>query len=127
MAETGLTETGETSVAVTEVLFVVSATLVAVTITIRWPPRIAGAVYNPDALIVPTDGLIVQVTDVFGFWFTCAVNCWLCPALTFADCGLMDIVKALRLTLAELVFVGSAALAAVTVTTVAIGTALGEV
>ena len=44
-----------------------------------------------------------------------------------ADCGLMDIVKALRLTIAEIVLVGSAALVAVTVTVVELETALGAV
>ena len=39
----------------------------------------------------------------------------------------MDIVKALKLTSAEIVFVGSAALAAITVTVVALGIALGDV
>ena len=39
----------------------------------------------------------------------------------------MDIVNALKLTEAEIVLVGSAALAAVTVAVVALGTALGAV
>ena len=70
VALAGLTETGESSVTVEERLFVGSATLVAVTIMLRWLPRIAGAVYKPDALIVPTVGLMVQVTPVIVFWFT---------------------------------------------------------
>src|SRR5271170_4046345 len=45
----GLTDTGEISVTVEDRLFVGSATLVAVTVIDRWLPRIAGAVYNPDA------------------------------------------------------------------------------
>ena len=74
MALDGLTETGESSVTVEERLFVGSATLVAVTATVRWLPRMAGAVYKPDALIVPTLGLMVQATAVIVFWFTCAEN-----------------------------------------------------
>ena len=50
-----------------ERLLVGSATLVAVTVIVRWLPRIAGAVYRPDVLIVPTDGLMVQVTAVMVF------------------------------------------------------------
>ena len=57
--------------------FVVSATLVAVTITLCCVVRVAGAVYNPVLLIVPTFGLSVQVTAVFPDPpLTVAVNCW---------------------------------------------------
>ena len=54
-----------------------SATLVAVTVTVCCVLMVAGAVYNPVLLIVPTFGLSVQVTNVFPDPpLTVAVNCW---------------------------------------------------
>jgi hypothetical protein len=43
---------------------------------------VAGAVYNPLALIVPAPlvGLIVHVTEVFELFVTVAVNCCVWPA-----------------------------------------------
>ena len=113
--------------AMEETLFVGSATLVAVIVMDRWLPRIAGAVYWPDALMVPTTGLMDQVTAVFVLWLTCAEYCWVCPAFRLALAGPMVIVNGLKVTCAEAVFVGSAALAAITDTVVALGTALGAV
>jgi hypothetical protein len=69
-------------------LLVVSATLVAVTL---WLPAAAGAVYRPDALIVPavefppaapsTD----HVTAVFVVFCTVAANCAVAFTATFMD------------------------------------------
>jgi hypothetical protein len=59
-------------------LFVVSATLVAVTV---WVPAWAGAVYRPVALMVPTEVFppatpsTDHVTAVFVVFCTVAVNC----------------------------------------------------
>ena len=58
----------------------VSAWLVAVTVTVCCAEIVAGAVYSPDALTVPTPaGLIVQVTAVLLVFVTVAVNCALWP------------------------------------------------
>jgi hypothetical protein len=69
-------------------LALVSATLVAVTL---WFPARAGAVYSPDALIVPavwfppatpsTD----QLTAVFVVFCTVAVNCAVAPTARFME------------------------------------------
>jgi hypothetical protein len=55
---------------------VVSATLVAVTVTAWELVMLAGAVYSPVAEMLPTLGLIDQVTAVFVVPVTVAVNCW---------------------------------------------------
>jgi hypothetical protein len=55
--------------------FVVSAALVAVTVTELEPETVAGAVYSPLAEIVPIDGFSVHVTAVFPVLATEAVNC----------------------------------------------------
>jgi len=52
------------------------ATLVAVTVTV-WELVIeAGAVYKPAALMLPTTGLIDQVTAVLPVLVTVAVKVW---------------------------------------------------
>jgi hypothetical protein len=56
------TSTGATRVTAAVADFVGSATLVAVTVTVCEVVMIAGAVYNPAALIVPRLGVRVQVT-----------------------------------------------------------------
>jgi hypothetical protein len=64
-----------------------SATLVAVTVT-DCPELITeGAVYNPFDK-VPIDGVMDQVTEVFAFPVTVAVNCLLCDAVREAVGGL---------------------------------------
>ena len=52
-----------------------SATLVAVTVTVCGLPSVAGAVYKPPLVIVPTAGLSVHLTAVFVVPVTAAVNC----------------------------------------------------
>jgi hypothetical protein len=52
-----------------------SATLVAVTITVCCTVMVAGAVYNPAVLMVPTLGFTLHVTAVFPNPVTVAVNC----------------------------------------------------
>src|ERR1039457_5119651 len=60
---------------------VVSATLVAVTVTDWELVMLAGAVYSPVAEILPTLGLIDQVTAVFVVPVAPAVNCGPAPAI----------------------------------------------
>jgi hypothetical protein len=65
------------SVTTAEADFVVSATLVAVTVTLCCFVMLVGAVYRPEELIEPVpDGLIAQVTAVFEVFATLAANCW---------------------------------------------------
>ena len=54
---------------------VLSATLAAVTVTVCAVGMTDGAVYKPPEAIVPTDGLMVQVTAVLLVCVTVAVNC----------------------------------------------------
>lgn len=76
---------GEASVTVTveDADFVVSATLVAVTVNV---PAELPAVYRPAELTVPP--VAVQLTAVFVLPETVAVNCWVAPVCTLADVGL---------------------------------------
>ena len=54
-----------------------SATLVAVTVTV-WELEIeAGAVYRPAAVMLPTTGLIDQVTAVLPVLVTVAEKVWI--------------------------------------------------
>jgi hypothetical protein len=62
-------------------LFVVSAMLVAVTVTVCCAATVAGAVYRPLGVIVPAPaGLIDQETAVFDEYATVTENCWVCAA-----------------------------------------------
>ena len=55
---------------------VLSATLVAVTVTVCVAAMVEGAVYSPAAVMDPAaDGLIVQLTAVFEALVTVALNC----------------------------------------------------
>jgi hypothetical protein len=76
VAEVGetLTVIGGISVIDAEAEADVFAWLVAVTVTVCCDAIDAGAVYKPDALIVPTEGLNVQVTAWFEVFATVAVN-----------------------------------------------------
>jgi hypothetical protein len=75
-------------------LSAVSATLVAVTV---WVPAVIGAVYTPEALIVPTVELppamvsTYHVTAVFVAFCTVAVNCVLAATAMLAEVGLSEI------------------------------------
>jgi hypothetical protein len=96
---------------------VLSAELVAVTVTVCAEVIDAGAVYRPLVEIVPADGLIAQVTAVFVEPETEAVNCCVLPAARVLVEGLIEIVTAgCRLTVAVAFLVLSAELVAVTVT-----------
>src|ERR1035441_5220880 len=93
-----------------------SATLWAVTVTV-WDVRIFdGAVYRPAEEIVPTDGLIDQVTPVLLVPKTVAVNCCVPEGARLTVDGLRDTVTAWRSVItAVAVFEGSAMLVAVIV------------
>ena len=56
-------------------VLLVSATLVAVTVTVCGLLSVAGAVYRPPLEIVPTTGLTNHVTAVFVVPVTAAANC----------------------------------------------------
>ena len=73
------------SVTVAEEEIAVFAWLVAVTITVCCELIVEGAVYNPDALIVPTPlGLSDHVTAVLVVFVTVAANCVVCWACNVA-------------------------------------------
>jgi hypothetical protein len=70
-----VTATGGIKVTIAEAETVGSAWLVAVTVTVCCDVTLAGAVYKPEELIVPTDGLIDQLTAVLLAFVTVAENC----------------------------------------------------
>src|ERR1051326_4967944 len=92
--------------------------LVAVTVTVCCEGIVAGAVYNPVSLMVPTaPAANVQTTDVFGVLVIVAANCCVCCSESVAVDGEMLMATAgYRVTVAVAVFVLSAKLVAVTVT-----------
>ncbi len=71
-------------------VFVGSATLWAVTLTVCELRIVDGAVYRPVEEIVPTNGLIDQVTDVLVVPATVAVNCCEAEGVKLAVDGLID-------------------------------------
>ncbi len=95
--EFGLTDvstgTGFCSVTALLPVFVASAALVAVTVTVFGVGRLAGAVYNPVALIVPvaalppTAAFTDHVTVAFEFPVTAAANDCVAPARSVAVAG----------------------------------------
>src|ERR1039458_10356063 len=103
-----------------------SATLGAVTITVCDVRILDGAVYRPAEEIVPTDGLIDQVTAVLLAPETVAVNCCVPEGANLTVDGLRDTVTAWRsMITAVTVFEGSAMLVAVIVTLWVVGAVLG--
>jgi hypothetical protein len=126
----GVTETltGATSDTVEVAVFVVSATLMAVTVTALELDTVEGAVYNPLVEIVPTAGFSDHVTAVFVAPETVAVNCLVCAAVKLAAVGLTEtLTGAMSDTVALPVFVLSAALVAVTVTELVLEIVAGAV
>jgi hypothetical protein len=78
---------------------------------------LAGAVYNPLALIVPVPGFTDQVTAVLLVFTTAAVNCVVCPPYNVAVVGVtLTDTGGASVTVAEADFVVSSWLVAVTVT-----------
>ena len=108
---------GGLSVMVAEENFAGSATLVAVTVTV-WVDGIeAGAEYRPAVEIEPTCGLKVQLTAVLPKPTTVAVNCWVWEAASDAVAGVtVTDTAGVNVRVAEVDFVESAVLVAVTVT-----------
>lgn len=80
---------------VAEALLLASAWEIAVTVTVPPVGTVAGAVYKPDVLTVPTVELppvtpfTCQVTAVFVALLTVAVNCCVFPVCTLAVGGAM--------------------------------------
>jgi hypothetical protein len=70
----------------------VSATLVAVTVTVCCAATVAGAAYRPAAETVPAPlaGEIVHVTDVFAEFVTVAVNCCVWASYKVLVAGVID-------------------------------------
>lgn len=69
--------------------FVASACAVAVTVTCGGFGAVAGAVYKPEFVMVPSDAppATLQVTALFGVPATVAVNCCVFPMATLAVAG----------------------------------------
>jgi hypothetical protein len=79
---------GGFNVTVAVAVLLVSATLVAVTVTVWTAAIVAGAVYNPVLDTVPAVvGLMLQLTCVFALPVTVAVNCCVCDPNRFAVPG----------------------------------------
>src|ERR1039458_3326155 len=94
-----------------------SATLWAVTVTVCDVRILDGAAYRPADEIVPTDGLIDQVTEVLLVPKTVAVNCCVPEGAKLTVDGLRDTVTAWRSVItAVAAFEGFATLVAVIVT-----------
>ncbi len=77
-----------------------------------------GAVYNPELEMLPTLGLMDQVTlpaDAGIMTEELTENCWLCAGTSVTEPGVIDR-PGIRVTVADPDLVGSAALVAVTVT-----------
>jgi hypothetical protein len=68
------------------------AALAAVTVTVCEVATLDGAVYRPVEEIVPTDGLIDQVTPVLPAPETVAANCWVADGAKLAEDGLTETV-----------------------------------
>jgi hypothetical protein len=105
------TDAGCVSVTVAVPVLVGSAWLVAVTVTICCIVINDGAVYKPLELMEPTFGLIDQVTAVFAFPVTVAVNCWVSDGPRVAVDGETETATdgdGMSVTVAVPVLVGSA-------------------
>lgn len=129
-----LTTTGGTIVTAAVADFVVSAFEVAFTATSAGLGTTAGAVYKPLDVTVPQRAPLqpvpdtLQVTPLFGFPFTTAVNCCVCPATTWAVVGeIATTVGGTTVTIADADFDGSAFEVAVTVTCGGLGIVVGAV
>ena len=103
-----------------------SAALRAVTVTVCDVGILDGAVYRPAEEIVPTDGLIDQVTAVLLVPKTVAVNGCVPAGAKLTVDGLRDTVIAWRSVItAVAIFEGSAMLVAVSVPLWVVGAVLG--
>src|ERR1035437_6493130 len=103
-----------------------SATLPAVTVTVCDVGRLDGAVYRPAEEIVPTGGLIDQVTAGLLAPQTVAVHCCVPEGAKLTVDGLRDTVTAWRSVISAVaVFDGSAMLVAIIITLWVVGAVLG--
>ena len=103
-----------------------SATLWAVTVAVCDVRILDGAVYRPAEEIVPTEGLIDQVTAVLPVPKTVGVNCCVPEGAKLIVDGLRDTVTAWRSVMTTAaVFDGSAMLVVVIVTVWVVGAVLG--
>lgn len=119
---------GGLRVIVAEPLFVVSAALVAVTVTVCWVATVEGAVYRPELSMVPVFGLTLQVTAVLLVFETIAAKCCGCDgARDTVDGVTLTVTVGFKVTVADALLVLSAALVAVTVTVCWLATELGAV
>jgi len=129
-----VTTTGGITVTVALPFFVTSACDVAVTVTVDGVGTAAGAVYKPDALMVPqapplqpapeTD----HVTAEFAVPVTVAVNCCCVPVVTLTVAGDTETATGgITVTVALPDFVWSACEVAVTVTVAGFGMIAGAV
>ena len=98
-------------------VFVGSATLVAVAVTVCCEVVFAGAVYKPEAEIAPTAGLTDHVTAVLpAAHATDAVNCCVAEGNSVTLVGeIATFTGGFNITVPVADFVGSATLVAVTV------------
>jgi hypothetical protein len=122
------------TVAIAEPIFVESTTDTAVMVTVAGVGTVIGAVYTPDAEIIPTVALppavplTLQFTAVLEAPVTVAVNVWVIPTVTFMVAGETDTVTgAATVTVAEADFVVSATDVALIVTVAGDGTVDGAV
>jgi hypothetical protein len=115
-----------TTVTLAVAFLLVSATLVAATVTVCGLASAAGAVYNPPLEIVPTAGLTDHLTIVFDEPTPVAVNCcvWPTPRVTAAG-DTVTVTGGVTVTFAVADLVGSCTLVAVTVTDRGLGSEAG--
>src|SRR6185369_430400 len=126
----GVTSTANTGFRLTVALadFVESTKLVAVTVTVCCALMTAGAVYSPAAEIVPAPaGVTDHVTRLSPLFNRVGVNCWVSPEESVTVRGAMLTDRGTRLTVTVPVFVGSATLAAVSVTVCCVAITAGAV
>jgi hypothetical protein len=83
------TDTGGTRVTMALANLPELATLVAVIVTVWVALMLAGAVYSPPALSVPTLGFMLHATPVLLVPVTDAANCWACEPDRLTDAGLI--------------------------------------
>jgi hypothetical protein len=103
-----------------------SATLRAIRVTVCDVKILDGAVYRPAEEIVPTGGLIDQVTAVLLVPKTVAVNCCVPEGAKLTVDGLRDTVTAWRSVISAVAaFEGSAMLVVAIVTLWVVGAVLG--
>jgi hypothetical protein len=121
-----VTCTAGTTVTLAVAFLLVSATLVAVTVTVCGLPSASGAEYKPPLEIVPIAGLTDHDTLVFNEPETVAENCcvWPTPRLTVSG-DTVTVTGGVTVTFAAADLVGASTLVAVTVTDRGLGTEAG--